>query len=74
MVAYTERVIRVCAALLFHAYDEYVLWYVPPDIINFALNIVMDMEVSLRSIANVREWMELLDVIASTQLSLLPNS
>lgn len=36
MVAYTERVVHACEALLLSAYDEYWLWYVPPDIIRFA--------------------------------------
>ena len=73
VVAYTERVVRVCAAVLYAAYDEYVLWYVPPDIINFARQLGMAMAVPLGSCANVREVLEMLTVIESTVFSYLPS-
>lgn len=36
VVAYTERVLRMCASLLMDMYTEYRLWVVPIDIIGFA--------------------------------------
>lgn len=45
VVAYTDLVVRVCAALKFTAYDEFEFWYVPPDIIKVALQLGMAMEV-----------------------------
>lgn len=50
MVAYIERVARVCVALL---YSEYRPWYVPRDRTDFALELGFAMEVPLGSRANV---------------------
>lgn len=36
VVAYTERVIRVCPVVLIVAYEKYRLWYVTLDVIAFA--------------------------------------
>lgn len=54
---------HVCDALLFSAYDEFVLWYVPPDVIKFSRQLGMAMEVALESRANVLELLKLLNVI-----------
>lgn len=58
---------------MFAAYDEFLRWYVPPDIITFAHPFGMDMEVILGSCANIREVMDLIDYIESTLFSTLPD-
>lgn len=72
VVAITERVTRVCAALLVAAYAEYRLWYVPPDIIAFARELGMSLAAPLGSRDNVRELSEFLEVIESTRFDSLP--
>lgn len=72
VVVYTERVICVCPSLLTPTYDEYRLWYVPPDIISFARELGMAMELPLGSRANVRELFEMIEVIKSTRFQDLP--
>jgi hypothetical protein len=74
VVAYTERVVRLCAALLVHVYSEYKLWYLPPDVIAGARKLGMAMSVALGSEANVAELMELLEVIESTRFEDVPVS
>lgn len=73
VVAYTERVVRLCAALLLAVYAEFRLWYVPPDVIGFARDLGMGMKVTLGSHTNVREVMELLEIIESTDFTTLPE-
>lgn len=73
-VAYTERVVRVCDALLFSAYEKFFLWYVPPDVIKFTRQFIMAMKVSLGSHSNVRKLLELLNVIEATHFSTLPDT
>ena len=34
--AYTERVLRVIAAMIFDVYDTFRLWWLPPDVLRFA--------------------------------------
>lgn len=63
VVAYYERVVRVCARLLMAAYGEQRFWYVPQDVIAFALELSMAMETALRSRANVRGVLELVEII-----------
>ena len=66
MVAYTERVVCICSALFIAAYSQYRLPYVSPTVIRFARELGMGMEVPGPA-ANVRELLEMLDVIESTQ-------
>ena len=56
------------------AYAEYRLWWVGVDIIKFARQLGVDMVVPLGSYRNVREALEMLDVIESTRFELLPSS
>lgn len=72
--AYTERLVCVCHALLYSAYAEYVLLFVPPDGIKFPRQPGMSTEVELGSRANSRLLLEILDVIESTQYSLVPGT
>lgn len=74
VVAVTERVVRVCAAVLMAAYAEYRLWWVPADIIMFARRLELDMAVPLGSYANVREVLEMLRVIETTRFEALPST
>ena len=74
MVAYTERVVRICSALLMTAYSQYRIWYLSPTVIRFARELGMNMEIPLGSTANVRELLEMLDVIESTRFEALPSS
>lgn len=74
VVTYTERVVCVCTALLFSAYDELVLWYVPPGVIKLPRQVCIAIELSLGSRVNVCELLGLLDVIESTQFSSLPDT
>lgn len=55
VVAYTERVVHVCAAMLTSTYYSYCLWYVPSDIFYFPRYLGMVMEVPIGSRANVRK-------------------
>lgn len=55
MAAYTERVVRVYAALLMEVFDEYRMSYVPHDIVAFVRELGMAMEVALCSQANIRK-------------------
>ena len=74
VVAYTERVVRICSALLMAAYSQYRLWYVSPTVIRFARELGMGMAVPPRSAANVRELLEMLDINESTRFESLPDS
>lgn len=73
VVSYLERVVRVCAALLRAVYREHRLWYVPKDIVAFSRERGFSIKVPLRSRANVREVLELLDVIEATDFTPLPE-
>lgn len=73
VVAYTERVVRVCVALLLSPYREYRLWKVPPDIIDFAREVGLVMEVPLSSPANVREFLEFSHFIGATEFTAMPE-
>lgn len=64
----------MCAAVLYSAYDEFCLSYVPPDITGFARHLVMVMTVLLVSHANGLEVLEMLDLIESTRLQDSPRS
>lgn len=55
-------------------YEEYRLWYVPPDVIAFAHKLVVGMSVALGSRANVRECFKLFEVIPSTRFEKFPSS
>lgn len=48
-------------------YAEYRLWYVPPNIIVFAQIFGVDMSVTLGYHANVREALELMEMIEPTR-------
>lgn len=74
VLAYTECVVRVCAALLIAAHEEYRLWYVTPNVIAFARRLCMDMAVVLGSRGNECELLEMLSIIESTQFETLPNA
>lgn len=71
VVEYTERVVRVCAALLLGVHRECLLWYVLIDVIEFAGELGFTMEMPLGSRVNVPEVLELLDVIEATNYILL---
>lgn len=66
VVAYMERVVRTCAAVLTAAYKHYKLWNLTPDTISFALRLVMDMLVVLGSHGDFSERLKTLEVIKST--------
>lgn len=53
----------LCAALLVSAFDEFVLWVIPTDLIKFARQLGIYMKEPWGCRANVREAMKLLDVI-----------
>lgn len=59
-MAHTDCVVRVCGGLLFSAYDVYWLWYLLPDLIFFAIELGMAIEVAMCSRVNVLEVLELL--------------
>lgn len=73
VVAYTERVFCVYAALRTDVYIECRLWYVPTYIIAFGRELGFAMEVSLGSRANVRELLEILDIIEAIDFSTFPE-
>lgn len=70
----TERVNRVCATTFVAAYEEYRLWYIPLDIIAFARELGMAIADPLGSRANIREVLEMLEIIDVTRFELLPTS
>ena len=74
MVAYTERVFHISSALLMAAYSQYRLLYVWPTVIRLARELGMGMAVTLGSATNVRELLEMLDIIDSTRLESLQES
>lgn len=74
VLSYTERVVRVCEALLIEMYDYFNLWYVPPDIIALSKTLGVGMAVALGYNANVRQLFNLLDVIDATQFDRLPRN
>lgn len=49
VVAYTKRVLRICAAVLMPVYEEYQLWYVTPDALALAGELGVRMFVALGS-------------------------
>lgn len=63
VVAVMERVLCVGVALLNDVYEEYALWWLPPGIIRFALQLGMAMLPYLESTRNVHEALELIEVI-----------
>lgn len=73
VLAYTERVVGVWTALIVAAYDEFVLWHLPPDVFKFGRQLGMAMGIPLGSLEILREVLELLDIIESTQLSSFPD-
>lgn len=50
------------------------MWYIALDIIRFARQLGMVMEVALGSRANICEVMEMLDVLESTRFQSLPGA
>lgn len=52
-----------CFSLLLALYSIYLFWYVPTDIIAFAREDGFSMEVEMGSRTNLREVLELLEVI-----------
>lgn len=73
-VAYTELVPRLCAAVLKAVYLEYLLWYVTPDVIGVDCEVGAGKPIALVSRVNVRECLELFEVIESTRIDQLPSS
>lgn len=67
----TERVFRICAVLLLAGYSKYSLWYAPTDILACARELGFATEVALESCPNVREVLELLNVIKATDFTTL---
>lgn len=63
VVSMTERVLCVMSALLYEVYDEYRLWWVPPDIIQFSRQLGIAIRPFLGSTRNNNEILELLEVI-----------
>lgn len=55
VVSYTGHVICVCVTVLIAAYKQYLLWYVTPEVIAFALQLGMEMSIVLGSRGNVRQ-------------------
>ena len=43
VVAYTERVLPVIAAMIFDLYETFRLWWFPPDMLRFAWKLGDDM-------------------------------
>jgi len=74
VVAYTERVVRICSGLLYDVYDTYRLWWVPPTVIAFARQLGYAMATALGSESNVDEVLELLDVVEATRFDDLPDA
>lgn len=58
VAAYTEPVVRACAALLLVAHSEYHLLFVPTYIIDFARELGSATEVSLDSRLHIREELD----------------
>lgn len=73
VVAYMERVVHVCVALLLSTYDEYFLFYVPPKIIRFVRELCIEMDVPPGSCVNVRKMFHMVDIIDSTRCRELPD-
>lgn len=59
VVAYSERVVRVCASFIMALYCEHRLCFVLPDMLTFALELGMAMGIALGYRANVRKVLEL---------------
>ena len=74
VIDYTERVVRILSPLLMASYSQYRLWYGSPTVIRFVHELDMNMELPLGSAANVRDLLEMLDVIESTRFEALPSS
>lgn len=71
VVAYTEFVARVCALLLFEAYDNVRLWAVGHDLCCIALE--LSLEPMLGSMENVNGGTHILGVIEETRFEKLPD-
>lgn len=71
MVAYIECGVRGCVALLLAAYSEYHLWYVPTEIIAFAQELGFVIEVPVGYSTNIRQVLDLLDIIEATDFTTL---
>ena len=56
------------------AYSQDRLWYVSPTVIRFAPELGIDMAVPLVSTAIIRDLLNMLEVIESTRVDILPSS
>lgn len=63
VVAYTERVLWLCAAVLIAVYAGDQLWYVTPDLFAFSRELGVGMPVALGSRATLSEYLELFEII-----------
>lgn len=63
VVACMERIVRVCAGLIFFVYDEYCLRLGPPDIIRFARVLGLATAAASDSRVNVQKVLYMLDII-----------
>lgn len=72
--AMTEHMLCVMASLLYKVYDDYRLWLVPPDIIQFTRKLGMAMQSCLGSTRNDNEVHELMYFLVNTQLDILDAS
>lgn len=73
VVAYTERVARICVIFWIDAYEQYRLWYVTSHVITVARCLYMDMAFILGSRENVRKLLEMFEFIQLTHFITLPN-
>lgn len=73
VVVHTERLVSLCSVLFMEIYDEYKLWYVLFDIISFARQLRMAVEVSLCALANVLKVLEVVEFIGKTRFGRTPD-
>lgn len=66
-----ERLFRILVEMLYKAFDEYRMWWVPQDVIQFARQLWMAMSPYLGSIGNFDEALEMLEVVEETPFELL---
>ena len=71
VTACTERVISNVAAMLFEVYDTYRLWYVGARTREYANHLGMSMEPYLGTKREVREVLELIDIIEDTDWTIV---
>lgn len=58
----------MCAcSFAFAVFDDYALWYIPPDVSAIERQLGSDIEGPLGSCENARDVMEMIDVIKSTR-------